>query len=217
MQQKSPALKRYLWFAALVGLMIIITLILRGYAMYLRSAEEMQNTFKPAASVEPPVEETFEPGDTVKSDVKIAVDEPKNRTEYPVYVRVAVVITWQRIETDEDGNETVITYFEKPQPDTDYSIELNLTDWTLNKEDNYYYFNYIVPSGGKTTNLINECKALKSVTDMLGNTYTLSVNIIPQTVQAVGLTDDGEKKAVEDAWGWENAPTGYAPTQSPAP
>lgn len=210
MKQKSLSAKRCFVFAALVGIILIVALFPGAYAMYLRSSGEVNNTFRPAASVDPPVEETFEPEGTVKSDVRIAVDTADNPTEYPVCVRAAVVITWQRTE-----NDLPLIYYVRPEPDTDYSIEFNDTDWTF--KDGYYYYNYIVPSGGKTSNLINKCTALKSFTDVLDNTYTLSVDIIPQTVQAIGFTDDGSKRAVEDAWGLTDAPDDYAGSQDTEP
>lgn len=203
MAQKRKANKRCIFFAVLIAITAVLTLIFALYAYFVRHSIVVENVLSPAVSVDPSINEDFENGDTVKKNVNISIDEDKNRTEYPVYVRAKLVVTWQY--TDED-NETIV-YYTVPEIGKDYTITTNNTDWKLNNGDGYYYYQYIVPSGGSTKNLIEECEALRDFTDEFGKTYTLSVNIIAQTVQAVGYTDDDEKKAVEDAWGWEEPPT----------
>lgn len=165
----------------IVGIFIVVTATTVG-ASYLKNSGELKNTFKPADSVVPEIIETFE--DSVKKDVYFKV----GITDYPVYVRAAIVITWQ--------NEAGVVYFSDPINNSDYTIDLNLTEWDL-RSDGFYYFKNAVKSGGKTSNLINLCKQI-SAAPVDG--YTLSVEIIVQTVQAVGSTD-GENGAPEtDAW-----------------
>lgn len=197
MAQEHKANKRRILFAALIAITAILTLSVSLYAYFLRHSIEVKNVLDPAVSVDPLINEEFENGGTAKSNVNISIDEEENRTGYPVYVRAGLVITWQC--TDVNGDPIVL--YAVPEKGTDYTIDINETDWELHS-DGYYYYQYIVPSEGKTKDLIEECVALTDFTDEQGNTYTLSVNVIVQTVQAAGYTDDDEKKAVEDAWGW---------------
>lgn len=166
---------------------LIVTAISVG-ASYLKNSGEVKNFFSPADSVTPKIVEKFKESDnTVKEDVYFEVGD----TGYPVYVRAAIVITWQ----DKDG----IVYFSKPTSNTDYEIDLNLTDWEL--RDGLYYYKKSVVSGGETSILINKCEQIKAAPV---DGYTLSVEVIVQTVQAIGYTDGEngtpEKEAWKDAW-----------------
>ena len=152
------------------------------FAAYLRNTNEVKNTFKPADSVVPEIVEEFD--GSVKEDVYFKVGD----TDYPVYVRAAIVITWQ----NKDG----IVYFSKPDPDSDYSIDLNLNDWEL-RTDGFYYYKSSVASGGSTSILINSCT---QTNDAPVDGYTLSVEILVQTVQAVGSTDGENGTPETDAW-----------------
>lgn len=162
--------------------MIAVVTATSVFAAYLRNSEEVKNIFKPADSVTPEISETFD--NTVKEDVYFKVGE----TDYPVYVRAAIVITWQNA----DG----IVYFSKPIEDDNYTIDLNLIDWEQ-KEDGFYYFRNPVISGGLTSSLIYECRQIKAA-PVEG--YTLNVEIIVQTVQAVGSTDGENNTPETDAW-----------------
>lgn len=190
-----------------------IVLLLAGlitgiFARYIKNSGKVTNTFTPAPSVTPTVVEEFEPDKTEKKNVKFQIGD----TGYPVYVRAAIVITWK----DADGT----VYFSKPveavkSPDGDpsseegdsyegdYLLDLNLsaTGW-VKGTDGYYYYQTPVPSGGETGYLINSCK---QVNLNQPDGYTLSVEIIVQTVQAVGYTDGENDEPVipayQDAWG----------------
>lgn len=186
MKRKSAWITHFSILMITVVMIIAVTVTTVG-ASYLRNSGEVKNTFKPADSVTPEISETFD--NTVKEDVYFKV----GNTGYPVYVRAKIVITWQ------DENGTV--YFSLPDKDDDYTIDLNLTEWNL-KEDGFYYYKNSVVSGGETSNLINSCEQIKAAPV---DGYTLSVEILVQTVQAVGSTD-GEAGAPEtDAWkdAWE--------------
>ena len=67
-------------------------------------------------------------------------------------------------------------------------------DW-FEKGGFFYYRSRI--SSGSTSPLIDECRQLKAAPDG----YALHVQIISQTVQALGTTDSGNVPAVTDAWG----------------
>lgn len=180
MKRKDKRITRF--SILLITIMVLAAIIaVSVFAAYLRNSGEVKNTFKPADSVVPQINETFDK--TVKENVYFEVGD----TDYPVYVRAAIVITWQ----NKDG----IVYFSKPE-DTDYTIDLNMTDWEL-REDGFYYFKDSVVSRGKTSNLINSCV---QINEAPVDGYTLSVEIIVQTVQAVGSTDGENGAPVTDAW-----------------
>lgn len=185
MKQKN---KRLTLFSIIVIIIVMIAVAVATFvnAAYIKNTGEVNNIFKPADSVIPGIEEEF--NKTVKEDVYFEVNEKEYpETEYPVYMRVKIVITWQ----DKDG----IVYY-KPVENDDYYIDLNLTDWTL-KDDGFYYYKSAVESGDKTTNLINVCKQMKAAP---AEDYTLSVEVIVQTIQAIGYTDGENGATIVDAW-----------------
>ena len=81
-------------------------------------------------------------------------------------------------------------------------MELNDTDW-FRGEDGFYYQKNPVASDGiggsaLTSVLIQRCAPVAGQTpDGCG----LNVEIIAQTIQALGTTDAGNVPAGEDAWG----------------
>lgn len=172
-------------FSVLIVIVAIAVIVVSVYAKYLKNSNKVENTFAPAVSDIPEIQEQFEDR-KVKKDVKIKVPDKG----YPVYVRATIVVNWQ-----EKGNENGAFYFDSPK-DTDYSLSIG-DKWMYNPSDKYYYYLEPVPSNGVTDVLIKECKP--EVTPPEG--YALSVNIVTQTVQAVGHTDDDKFTAVFDAWG----------------
>lgn len=173
MQRKMPA-KRSI-AVLLLFLLLSVSVTISVIAYYVRSTGDVTNTFSPAVAVDP----TVEGGN---SNVKINVGV----TDYPVYVRAAIVITW----LDEDGN-TIFGY------NGGYSLNLNLSQNGWVKQGDYYYYQPPVESGGQTDILINTCEPTENPEG-----YTLNVEVIAQTVQAVGNTDaNGEIPAYQDAWG----------------
>ncbi|MCH5180519.1 MAG: hypothetical protein J1F32_04855 [Erysipelotrichales bacterium] len=175
--------KRFFQVFILLTALVIMSIPLT-IAYFKADANNVNNSFTPAESIMPTVEETFENGE--KKDVFIKVGNPG----YPVYVRATIIFNWK----DENGN----TYYNKPIINQDYEIVLNDADWNLS--DRFYYYNKSVASGGQTTNLINSCKLKDNVTAPEG--FTFDVEIIAQTIQAVGTTDDTDSAAIEDAWGY---------------
>ena len=175
---------------------VSITLV---FAKYVKNIGEVKNEFSPTTSVDPEIVEDFD--DFVKKDVKINVGVNDG---YRVYVRAAIVITWQ----DEKGtvffDPPVYNVPEDPTFPNDYELILKLAKGTLmsgdavwiDGRDGYYYYTAPVDSGKETGVLIESCRQLCPGP----NGYTLSVNIIAQTVQAVGTTDNGDFPAWQDAW-----------------
>ena len=175
---------------ALLAAVLILSAATVGVWAYLKLATPpVTNTFTPAASVAPVINETFD-GNT-KSNVTISVGE----TGYSVYVRAAIIVTWQ----DADGN----VYFTQPVEGTDYTITYG-SDWKKGT-DGYWYYNKIVESvnplvtgSGTTTALIETCTAIKEA-PVSG--YTLNVKIVAQTIQSAGTTDANPlTSAMESVW-----------------
>ena len=169
----------------LAAALIVIALIgaAAGAAFGYLSAQTgpVQNTFTPGQEMDPSIGETF--NGTEKQDVYVDVGNPG----YAVYVRAAVVVTW------EDDHNNV--HSEMPQAGVDYTINLNETDWFYNSSDGFYYHKAMVNSGN-TSVLIHECT--QTLTAPSG--YQLHVEIIAQTIQALGGTDADNKPPVTDAW-----------------
>lgn len=74
---------------------------------------------------------------------------------------------------------------------------MNNTDWFYNANDGFYYLNAMVNSG-ETPNLINLCYQTQAGPS---DGYRLHIEVIAQTIQALGTTDVGGTPAVTDAWG----------------
>ena len=194
MKQKKSWFMRYRVLVIALALIALMTVSVSAY--FIRNSGEVKNVFTPAVSVTPEIIETFD-DNLVKKDVYFNV----GKTGYPVYVRAAIVVTWQK---KGDNGENIV-YFIKPVEGEDYELDLNTAKWKEGTNDNYYYYNEIVASDSKTQNLINTCKQIRQNGD-IPEGYTLNVDILVQTVQAIGRTDgDGEDPetmipAYEDAW-----------------
>ena len=164
---------------AAVLLALLLTAAVSGTLAYLMdTTAEVKNVFTPA-SVPPVINETFT--NNVKTDVTIT-----NSGNVSAYIRAAVVVTWQ----DSAGN----VYGKAPVQGTDYFIDFG-DKWTQGA-DGFWYYADPVAAGGKTSNLIDECKPLLNCEDP---SFTLHVEILTQTVQAEGMgatsATDAFKKA----------------------
>ena len=168
------------WILIVVAALSAITGAVVAYLSY--GTAGVENTFSPAQSVNPSVVETFD-GKT-KSNVYVNVGD----TEYSVYVRAAVVITWKNSDGDVLGTA--------PVPE-EYTIEYNTDDW-FRGDDGFWYYTQAVPSGENTSALIVTCTPVEGENP---EGYSLNVEIIAQTVQQLGSTDDGTQSAVMNAWG----------------
>lgn len=152
------------------------------------SGGSVENKLKVAEPTNPLIQE--EMNGTLKSDVMVNVGSPG----YAVYVRAAVVVTWK----DASGNVLSETPVEGEK--NDYTIQMNKVDWF--ESGGFWYCRTMVPSGESSPVLIVSCSQVKEKGE-----YSLSVDIITQTVQALGTTDKNddpaisEIPAVQDAWG----------------
>ncbi len=149
---------------------------------YLSTATgQLTNTFVADQAVNPSISESFD--NSTKSNVSVDVGNPG----YAVYVRAAVVVTWK-------NGANVLG--ELPVVGTDYSIAYNTTNW-FQDSDGFWYCEAPVNSGGSTPVLIYSCSpSVKAPADG----YALNVEILAQTIQALGTTDEDDTPAVETAW-----------------
>ena len=178
------------WLLILVALGSLGTGTVAAYLSY--ATKPVTNTFQVAQSVLPDVKETFDK--TVKTNVSVNVGDTSfnNDAGYSVYVRAAVVATWK----DPDGN----VLGKVPVKGTDYTIvypDSYNSNWF--EHGGFYYHKAPVGSKGSTKILISSCKLEDGVTAPAG--YSLNVEILTQTIQALGETDADNTPAVTDAWG----------------
>ncbi len=138
--------------------------------------EQKINTFVPA-KVSCAIDEQFD--GTTKTNVKI-----KNTGNTGAYIRAAIIVNWK----DESGN---IYGGSKPVQDTDYTIDLNGTDWIAG-EDGYYYHSAVVASENFTSILIEKCEVAQSAAVPDG--YSLAVEIVASAIQAA------PEAAVRENW-----------------
>ena len=161
------------------------------YAYLSASPGSVDNNFTAAPTHTIEIEETFPTGDTnpIKKNVKVNVGKPG----YAVYVRAAIVVTWQ--------NDAGQVYGMAPKEGTDFNLTLNGADWIKGSDGFYYLETMFIGSdanGGLTPVLITQCEQSAAAPE---SGYTLHVEIIAQTIQAKGSTDADGTPAVTDAWG----------------
>lgn len=185
-QLKIPVISWVLIVIAVLGLLI------GGVAAYLSDyTGAVANDFLADQPTDPVVlEDTFTEDSTTKTNVKVDVGKPG----YAVYVRAMVVVTWK----DAAGKVLGVA----PVPGTDYFIEYNTNDWYYRDSDGFYYYKQSVAFDGSNEETTKTSVLIKTCYPIDGKTpagYGLNVEIIAQTIQALGDTDGG-KSAVEDAW-----------------
>lgn len=173
---------------ALVALVLIICCTAGGTVAWLAtSSGPVTNTFTPT-HVTTEVHETF--GNGVKSNVKI-----KNTGDIDAYIRAAIVVNWAKDGADGTNGTTNTVYAGNPTAGTDYTIQLNTTDWFVGSDGFYYYKKSVAPND-KTESLIISCTEEKSKTP---DGYHLQVTILADGIQAKGVNGNDDP-AVETVW-----------------
>jgi len=174
--------------ALLVSLILLFTMTMGATVAFLIDAtQEEKNVFTPA-EVPPTIVETWPDDHKVKENVKVT-----NLGNVDAYIRAAIVVTWQ----DAQGNVAPVV----PGED-DYTLEISTTGgWSAKQADGYYY--YLSPvaandpkSDADTTGVLIS----RATQDVEKEGYTLSIEILAQTIQVEG-TDANGKTPVELAWG----------------
>ena len=105
--------------ALAICLLLTVVMAVGGTLAYLyTNTNAVTNTFKPAQAPNN-IEETMNTDKTVKSDVAISVPSlTENPEAVDVYIRVAMVATWQGIEADNKG----VIASKVPILGTDYKV-----------------------------------------------------------------------------------------------
>ena len=160
-------------FAAILATLLVLCSTVGVLAYLSVMSGSVTNTFTAAPETDPAITESF--AGNIKSDVCVQVGD----TGYDVYVRGAIVVTWK----NSAGNVLAL----KPVLGTDYTMTLDDgTNWF--EKDGFYYHKAPVSSNVTSAELITEAKPLKDAPEA---DYYLSVEIVAQTIQALGSTDEG--------------------------
>lgn len=175
--KRTPRHGRRLGFGRQVLLLAAIVVIAMGVvggtvAYLVTKTDPVVNTFTPGV-VSCEIDETFD--GTTKSNVYVT-----NTGNTNAYIRAAIIVTWK----DAAGNIAATV----PAKGTDYTLELNETDWV--EHDGYYYYKGSVAPNAQTEKLITTCTDLRSNGD-----YTLCVEILADAIQS------SPDSAVTQAWG----------------
>ena len=165
----------------LASLVLVLGIVVAGTVAFLvTNTNPVVNTFTPSR-VPNKVVETFD--GTTKSNVAI-----QNTGDISAYIRVAVIANW----VNKDGE----IYGEQPSAD-DYSVELKANSGWVLHTDGYYYYTQPVDKGDTTEVLFEEIKQ----TGTAPSGYSLSIEILSQTIQAEGKDSATGKTPVMIAWG----------------
>lgn len=162
------------------GIVLMLTIAIGGTIAYIvTNTQPVVNTFTPGGV---PIEINEKFDGTTKSDVTI-----KNKGNVPAYIRAEIIVTWKNADGD--------VYWKKPVLGTDYNLSLNqglnVGQWDLQSDD-YYYYRGIVEARASTNPLIISCTRTDSTPP---DGYSLSVEIIAESIQAEGMGISGDYNA----------------------
>ena len=148
-----------------------------GVNAYLKRVALVENVFIAEQSETP----------SLQADSSVNVGE----TEYAVYVRGAIIVTWI--------NSEGMIHANTPMLGQDYRLVTNTSDWF--EKGGFYYYKSPVNSKEETEPLILSCEPLKAAP---AEGYRLKVETVVQTIQAAGMTDEtstlGAVPAVTAQW-----------------
>ena len=192
--------KQRKWLIAATALVLACLVTLAVAAKYIKASNVLSNAFVPSPYGNPSIEEDLLMDDADGFQYKTNVAVQTDATDYAVYVRLALILTWQ------DGSGRV--YGEQPFLGTDYTLVYNTTDWRYDSASGYYYCTAPVDSNTLSPYFMDAAQGQMLKQIQAGpEGYTLHVEIQAQTIQAVGVTDTGTpvKPAIYDAWGIDPA------------
>lgn len=170
---RSQKLK--IWAAVLTILVLLVAGTGGVYAYLSASSGPVSNTFTPEMTVDPSATiATTGVGQTYN----VTVNVPD--AGYAVYVRAAVVVTWK------NGNQI---FSQMPE----YTVTFSDVNWF--EDDGFYYYKLPVPSSAPLNLEVNVASSTPPAEG-----YKIHVEVISQTIQAVGTVDGGQTPAVTDAW-----------------
>jgi len=120
---------------------------------------------------------------TTKSNVVIT-----NTGNTSAWIRATLVPIWR----NSDGvTGSGLTADLGTQCDYTLNTGAGSAAWTYNSGDGYYYYNSIVPVGGATANLVNSL-SVKSGLDSVYNDKKFELQVLAQSVQALGMGSDSD-------------------------
>lgn len=181
--------KKNIAIFAVTASLLFTAALTTAYAKYRKGSEAVENTFSAAEYGDPSVSDDVVKNDSdhfVKKNLAVVTADEG----YPVFVRVELVVTWQNAGGDVYGSQ--------PVPGTDYVLEYNTDKW-VKASDGFFYYTEKVESGDSTAPLIGAQQALEQLSAAPVG-YTMHVEAISETIQAVGNTDDESASAVLSAW-----------------
>lgn len=176
----------------LVCLVVVLAVTVGGTLAYLMaSTQPVKNEFAPSRVSCAVVEDPF--NGTTKTNVQI-----QNTGDTKAYIRAKVVVTWKNLKRE--------VYAATPMENTDYTMELNLSEngW-IKGNDEFYYFTQAVSPVMECTHaadascdncctgvLIKRCVQAESAN--VPDEYFLSVEIIASAIQS------SPDMVVEEQW-----------------
>lgn len=211
MAKKSIAKGHIILLVIVAFLVVAVAVATPTIAYYIRKANDVGGDVNLADSGKPTISGnlsivngssfTFNKANDEVNNVSVKVEDKG----YPVYVRAYVIITWQMIVKGEP-----VDHWTQPIVGEDYTIDYNEDGWQ--KVGMFYYYNKPVASGGTTASFINSC-VLLTIANMPEG-YSFNVEVIVQTIQAIGTGDNGEF-GWREAWnlgdnsglGWQSTPS----------
>lgn len=182
--------------AVVIALMVFFAASAVIFAKYLHSSDSIEDIYIPEYYDFPVIEASDardENGFVKKSNVRIS---PSEEIKYPVYVRVAIVPSWQNDNGDIFGQQ--------PEKNIDYTVSYNTDSWFL-WTDGYYYCRNAVKGGTETPALIRQDQSISQIKSSPDPDYSMKIEFYTETIQAAGSTrmvgDTPGIPAYLDAWG----------------
>lgn len=163
----------------------LVTAIGGTMAWLTTHSEGLTNTFS-AANLYAEVQENFD--GTTKADVRVynGYTDKNNKqieSEADVYVRVALVPTWQ------DANNNAVAMSASL---SDLNIQFGNAKWALSSDGYYYYIEKV--AAGATTEVLIKTAEVNTNSEGYKAGYQMNLQILVQTIQAE------PDNAVLDAW-----------------
>lgn len=162
----------------------LVTAIGGTMAWLTTHSEGLTNTFS-AANLYAEVQENF--NGTIKKDVRVyngyTVNNERINSEADVYVRVALVPTWQ------DANNNAVAMSASL---SDLNIQFGNAKWALSSDGYYYYTEKV--AAGATTEVLIKTAEVNTNSEGYKAGYQMNLQILVQTIQAE------PDNAVLDAW-----------------
>lgn len=217
MKHKKSLIRRLIPLLAVVIVVGAALAAVPTLARYIRGTRDVQNDFVSKGSVDPTViwTKSEEDGMLKLQNVYFNVGE----TDYPVFVRVKILITWKAEDGSVlylqpvKGSKTIISREEEDRQvikEGDYAIAYADSGWK--QIGDYWYYTEGVVSKENTPTLVTYFEQLSEEPPIYREKYVMDVEFIVQTVQAVGRTD--EDKDGEEIPAWEDAWKPYLNTES---